>query len=466
MMATIFTFLGSQLILLVGIALGVALAVYIVLQRHTPQVTIAWLLAIVFLPYVGVPLYLFLGGRKVHRTIAKKGRLDLKGVDLPTSQGTSPIRRLLRAYGLPGPCMNSKLEILNSGEIAYTRLVELIEQARTSISIAVYFYGKDAVAEDIRDRLTGKAAQGIQVRILLDGVGSLHTHRRFFRKLLKAGGQVAYFIPLLHRPFRGRTNLRNHRKMVLIDNQSVWTGGLNIGHEYMGPTPIQKRWRDLSFILQGPAVKTYSEVFRGDWEFAAEESIESAAEMPPCESTSLDHTIAQVVPSGPDLPHDGLYDAIITAAFVAKQRLWIVSPYFVPDHALAQALEISAQCGVEVRILVPNRSNHILADLVRGCYLRELQQAGASVFQYTAGMMHAKLLLKDNDLAMIGSANMDVRSLFLDYEVATLFYDSESIRQVEAWIEETRQDCKQGVLKASMPRRLAEGVMHIMAPVV
>ena len=467
MMNTIFTFLGSQLILLTGIALGVALIVYILLQRHTPPVTIAWLLAIIFLPYVGVPLYLFLGGRKVSRIIAKKGRLDLKGIDLPTSQGTSPIRRLLRAYGLPGPCGNNALEMLDSGEIAYQRLVELLEQAKTTINIAIYFYGKDAVAEDIRDRLTAKAAQGMRVRILLDGVGSLHTHRRFFRKLLKAGGQVAYFIPLLHRPFRGRANLRNHRKTILIDNHIVWTGGLNIGCEYMGPTPTPERWRDLSFILQGPAVKTYSEVFRVDWEFAAEESIEAVAGLLPCEATSPSHTtIAQVVPSGPDLPHDGLYDAIITAAFVAQQRLWIVSPYFVPDHALAQALKIAAQRGVDICILVPERSNHILADLVRGCYLRELQQAGASIFQYTAGMMHAKLLLKDDDLAMIGSANMDVRSLFLDYEIATLFYDPESIRQVEAWIQETRRDCRQGVLKASMPRRLVEGIMHIMAPVV
>ena len=135
-------------------------------------------------------------------------------------------------------------------------------------------------------------------------------------------------------------------------------------------------------------------------------------------------------------------------------------------RTLLFALKIAAQRGVDICILVPERSNHILADLVRGCYLRELQQAGASIFQYTAGMMHAKLLLKDDDLAMIGSANMDVRSLFLDYEIATLFYDPESIRQVEAWIQETRRDCRQGVLKASMPRRLVEGIMHIMAPVV
>ncbi len=458
--------LHTQLILLIGIVLGITLVVHLLLQRHTPPVTIAWLLAIIFLPYVGVPLYLFLGGRKVRRTTAKKGPLDLSGIDLPPSEGTGPIRHLLQAYGLPAPCGHNQLEMLGSGEDAYHRLVQLIDQAQQSIHIAIYVFAQDPVARDIRDRLVRKASEGIQVRLLLDGVGSLHTTHRFFRPLIKAGAKVAYFIPLLHRPFRGRTNLRNHRKIILIDNRSVWTGGRNIGFDYMGPAPARRRWRDLSFILQGPAVKKYIEVFRADWKFASGESIASPTTLLPCDAPVPLQAIVQVVPSGPDLPHDALYDAIVTMAFTAQRRLWIVSPYFVPDQALAQALEIAARRGVDVRILVPQRSNYILADWVRGCYLRELQRAGASIYLYTAGMLHAKLLLKDDDLAMIGSANMDVRSLFLDYEIAAFFYDQQSIEEVEAWTRETLQDCRRGALDVSMQRRLFEGVMHIIAPVV
>lgn len=465
-MQAILTFLGSQLILLVGIALGISLVVYILLQRHTPQVTIAWLLAIVFVPYIGVPLYLFLGGRKVHRTIARKGRLDLREIDLPVSEGTGPIRRLLQTYGLPAPSSRNELEMLGSGVKAYQRLVESIEQAKVSIHISIFVYGKDAVARDIRDRLCAKAAAGVQVRILLDGVGSLHTHRRFFRKLTKAGGQVAYFIPLLRRPFRGRTNLRNHRKIVVIDDTCVWSGGRNIGAEYMGPTPSTDQWRDLSFMLYGSAAAHYSEVFRADWAFAANESLNPIASPPSCRHPLSVDTIVQVIPSGPDLPHDALYDTIVSMAFNAQERLWIVTPYFVPDHPLAQALEIAAHRGVDVRILVPERSNHLLADLVRGCYLRQLQSAGAKVYLYTPGMLHAKLLIKDDDLAMIGTANMDVRSLFLDYEIAALFYDAESIGQVEAWTQETLQDCRLGVAEVSTPRRIFEGALHIVAPVV
>jgi cardiolipin synthase A/B len=457
----------SQVFLLIGVLLGVILVLRILLQRNTPQVTIAWLLAILFLPYIGVPLYLFLGGRKVRRATAKKHPLDFTCVALSPSDGTEPIRRLLEAYAIPAPCMNNHLEVLNTGEQAYERLLQLIDQAHTSIHIAIYVFDKDPVAETIRDHLTRKAREGVQIRVLLDGVGSLHTHRRFFSTLLQAQGQVAYFMPLLHRPFRGRTNLRNHRKIVLIDDVTVWTGGRNIGAEYMGPAAAPHRWRDISFILRGSAVVHYQDVFRADWEFAYGDRLEStwiehASDPSPCPGQG----IVQVVPSGPDLPHDALYDAIVSMAFAAQERLWIVSPYFVPDHALSQALAIAARRGIDVRIIVPAESNYTLVDLVRGRYLRDLQRAGAKILLYTPGMMHAKLLLKDQDLAMIGSANMDIRSLFLDYEIAAFFYDANSIRAVESWVEETLPHCRVGVDEVSMLRSLFEAIVQVIAPVV
>lgn len=465
-MESAFTLIRTQFALLLGIALGITLVVHILLQRHTPPVTVAWLLAIVFVPYLGVPLYLVLGGRKVRRTTARKSRIDLRSIELPVSEGAGPVRDLLQAYGLPSPCGDNELELLESGEEAYHRLIQLIDQAQTCINIAIYIFATDEVAKKVRDHLARKAEQGVPVRVLLDGVGSLHTHRRFFRTLLRAGGKVSYFMPLLHRPFRGRTNLRDHRKIVLVDNRHVWTGGCNIGLEYMGPAPDPARWRDLSLVLQGPAVKKYNEVFRADWEFASGESIASPAASRVDATRPSAQAIVQVIPSGPDMAHDGLYDAIVTTAFMARQRLWIVSPYFVPDQALAQALEITARRGVDVRIIVPQRSNYKLADMVRGCYLRELQRAGASIFLYTPGMLHAKLLIKDDDLAMVGSANMDVRSLFLDYEIAAFFYDRPSVDKIEAWTLDTLRDCRRGVSEVSMPHRLFEGVMHILAPVV
>lgn len=463
-MLILFSLVEKHLFLLLGIGLGIVLVVHILLRRQSSSVTLAWLLAIVFLPYIGVPLYLILSGRKVRRTTARKGRLDLSGIELPASEGTGPVRRLLKAYGVPGPCANNAFELLGSGEEACKSLIQLIEEAHSSIYISIYAFNTDPIAEDIRDRLAKKAMQGVDVRLLLDGVGSLHTHRRFFHSLVKAGGRLAYFIPLLHRPFRGRTNLRNHRKIALFDCKRVWSGGRNIGTEYMGPSPTVDRWHDLSFVLHGPAVKHYAEVFRADWEFAAGEVLEPSSAIPLCDLQSEALAAVQVVPSGPDVPNDALYDAIITTAFNAEQRLWIASPYFVPDQALAQALEITARRGVDVRIIVPARSNYAMADMIRGRYLRSLQQAGAKIYLYLPRMMHAKILLKDDDLVIVGTANMDVRSLFLDYEIAAFFFDTGSIEAVESWINDTFRDCRQGVKDASMLRNLLEAVIHIMAP--
>ncbi len=462
----LFPLIQKHLFLLLGVGLGTVLAVHILLQRKTSAVTLAWLLAIVFLPYVGVPLYIALGGRKTRRTADRKSHLDFAGAESTASPGPSPVRNLLRAYGISGPSANNELVLLGSGEATYRHLVRLIDEARASIYISVYAFNTDAVAQDIRNHLTQKAIEGVDVRLLLDGVGSLHTHRRFFRSFVKAGGRLAYFIPLLHRPFRGRTNLRNHRKMALFDNERVWTGGRNIGTEYLGPSPTPERWRDLSFVLHGPAVRHYAEVFDADWYFAAGKVIERASPLPTGAAEAQGQTVVQIVPSGPDVPYDALYDAIVTAAFDAQERLWVVSPYFVPDQALAQALEITARRGVDVRIVVPAKSNYLLPDMVRGRYLRGLQQAGAKIHLYVPRMMHGKLLLKDDDLAMIGSANMDVRSLFLDYEIAAFFYDSDSVELVKSWISETLQDCCEGVHGASTLRSLLEGVLHIVSPMV
>jgi len=456
--------LDTHVILLIGELLGVALVVHILLQKRNPQVTMAWLMAILFLPFLGVPLYLMLGGRKVRRTTAKKTKLDLTPVEFYEKETMGPVRRLLIAYGLPAPHGQNHVEMLNSGEAVYDRLIRLIDEARTSIHMAMYVFTRDAVARQIRDRLAHKASQGLQVRLLVDGVGSLHTHHHFFRSLTQAGGRVEYFIPLLHRPFRGRTNLRNHRKIILVDGTTLLTGGMNIGKEYMGPVPDPKRWRDLSFILRGAAVRHYVEVFCADWAFA------SGEEIMPVTHTLTGQTsgdaLVQVVPSGPDVSSDGLYDAIVSLAYTAQKRLWIVTPYFIPDQALSHALVIAARRGVDVRVVVPERSNHVLADLVRGRYLRDLQQAGAKILLYTPRMLHAKLMLMDDHVAMIGSANMDVRSLFLDYEIAAFIYDRHCVRALEDWIVETMCDCREGAKPVSFIRELVEGATQIIAPVI
>ncbi|MBN1346357.1 MAG: cardiolipin synthase [Phycisphaerae bacterium] len=456
----------THVALILGFLLAVLVIAHMLRQKRSPSGTIAWLLVIVLLPYVGVPLYLALGGRKMKRRAESKRDLELLAGEGRLVSECSSIDRLLRTFGIPGATAGNRLALCQDGEDAYARLVDLIESASRSIHVAMFILHPDEVGTDILQRLARKAGQGLEVRLLLDGVGSLHTTRRFLAPLTDAGGRVEFFIPVLHRPWRGRTNLRNHRKIVLADGCRAMAGGTNIAGEYIGPVPKPGRWRDLSFVLEGPAAGYYSEVFRLDWEFAGRERLEPLAELPGPIGGDGDGSVVQVVPSGPDVPGDPLYSAILSSAFAATERLWIVTPYFVPDDALAQALALAAHRGIDLRIHVPETSNHRMADYARGPYLREIQAAGGEIQLYTKGMVHAKIVLMDDVVAMIGSANLDMRSLFLDYEVMSLAYSRQDIRAVEDWIRRLETDSRIGVDDVGALRDLWEGVVRMVAPLL
>jgi cardiolipin synthase len=289
----------------------------------------------------------------------------------------------------------------------------------------------------------------------------MHTKRNFLQPIVDAGGKVAFFNPVLKSPFHGRANLRNHRKMLVIDEKRVMAGGTNIAIEYIGPTPIPNRWKDLSFILEGPAVKHYSSIFVSDWEYVTKENLDRI------ENTfekKGDSTV-QIVPSGPDVPGDPMYDMILTATFSARKSIWIVTPYFVPDETLGQALSLAAHRGIDLRIIVPEKSNHRLTDLARGTYLRDIQQAGGNIYLYSK-MVHAKTMIVDNLVASIGSANMDMRSLFLNYEISMLTYSNQEILNTKKWIENLMMNSKIGVPEIGRLRNIAEGVVRIIAPLL
>jgi cardiolipin synthase A/B len=454
--------------MVIGFLLAVVLITHILLEPRSPSGTLAWLLAIVLIPFIGVPLYLLIGGRKTRRAAARKNHLDFP--EPAETKTRSPIDEMLLTYGFPPSHGGHRITLCKTGEEIYTNLVSLIESARKSIYISTFIFRRDAVGAAILELLIRKASQGLDVRLLLDGVGSMHTGKRFLAPLVAAGGRYAHFIPVIHRPFHGRTNLRNHRKTVIVDGAKVLAGGTNIGLEYIGPVPQTGRWCDLSFVLEGPAVATCSDIFLSDWLFASGDAPDAGPATTVSNTNAAlaadaDSAIVQVIPSGPDVPSDAFYDSIITAIFAAKSRLWIVTPYFIPDEPLAQAIGLAARRGVDVRILTPARSNHVLADLIRNNYLRIVQKSGGMVMLYTTGMMHAKVLITD-DLAIIGSANIDLRSLLLNYEVAMLIYSQPDIETAAQWVQTLMPDCRIGIAEASLPRKLFEGMLRTLAPLV
>ncbi len=454
---------AAHLYLVFGVVLIVVIIPHVVRQRRAPSGTIAWLLIIILIPYLGVPLYWALGGRKSRRLAGRKHAVALASSTTPLATN-SAVEQLTRSYGIPPAAGGHAFHLCESGEEAYQKLIDQIESARRSLHIGMFILHPDAVGTEVLKRLARRAAKGIQVRLLLDAVGSMHTSRRFLEPLTAAGGRIAYFMPVIHRPLRGRTNLRNHRKIVVADATRAIAGGMNIAEEYMGPTPLATRWRDLAFVVQGPAVVTYDQIFRADWEFASGEKLPQAD--PAAPPAVAGDAVLQVIPSGPDVLGDPLYHAIIQAIYAAKRRFWVVTPYFVPDESLAQALVLAARRGIDIRVIVPNRSNHPLTDMVRGQYLRDLEAAGGRILRFMPGMVHAKLIIADDDLAMIGSANMDLRSLFLDYEVMLLAYSPAVVATAGAWAERLIAASENGTPPVTPMRDFAEGLARLAAPLL
>jgi cardiolipin synthase len=445
---------------IVGFAIALLAAADVLRSRRPAGTALAWLLAIGLVPFVGVPLYLIFGGRKMARLAKEKGHLFLTGEQAPRPSAND-FERMLCSLGAPPAREGNRVELLPSGEESYAGVIDAIGRAGRRIEIATLILAGDEVGAAVVERLVERAKQGVEVRVLIDALFAFRSSRPQLKALERAGGRVAFFMPVLHVPFRGHANLRLHRKMVLIDDRLAVVGGMNIAREYMGPVPIEGRWTDLSMRVEGPAVADLAQVFRSDWSFAAQEQL-----------TPFDPPAAidggeplQIVASGPDTMPDRIYDALLDGFFRARRRIFIATPYFVPDDALARALMLAARRGLDVRVLVPARSNHRIADFAGASYLRALADAGVRVQLFRRGMMHAKVVLLDDDLALLGSANVDMRSLFLDYEVALACTDRARIGEVAAWFERVSQGF--GALEPpSRARAAVEDVARLLGPIV
>jgi cardiolipin synthase A/B len=412
-------------------------------QRRPVGSAIAWLLAVVLIPYLGVPLYLVFGGRKLSRRASGKERLGSR--DRPSTLTARPRSSLASVHWL------------DDGVAAYEQFLAQILNAKRSIRILTFLVGDDETGRSLVDALTRRAREGLEVRLLIDDLLRIHAPRAALRELVAAGARVERFMPLVHVPFRGHGNLRNHRKIAIFDGERAIVGGMNLGTEYMGPKPDAQRWRDLSLLVEGEAVYALDAIVRADWQFACAETLTAAAKSAP-------GTIpVQVIPSGPDSDSDPIYDADLTAIFRAEKRIWIATPYFVPDEALLRALVIAVRRGVDVRVITPERSNHLLSDCASGSSLRDLSAAGVSIHRF-AKMLHAKTLLVDDSLAVVGSANFDMRSLFLNYEIALFFSAKAEVERLSRWFEDSFVDTTRGPPHAGILRAAIDDVARLIAP--
>jgi cardiolipin synthase len=440
-----------------GLVVALGLIIYVLSshamqKRRDPTAAISWVLAIALVPYIGLPLYLLFGSRKRLHARSLSTR-PTPGPDLHPADVWP--RQLAAAMGQPPAESYRALRVHADGREALLTLFEVISSARQELVVCTFILGRDKVGAALLERLVERARSGVRVRLMVDGFGRLLGGRISLRALRAAGAEVVLFGPVLRFPGRSRANLRNHRKIVVADGVRLWCGGRNFAAEYFEGADGHAPWRDLTFDLEGPFAMQALDLFNSDWAYA------TGAARPPRRVVAerASEPYAQLIASGPDQPDDTVHNLLVTACFKARTHVVAVTPYFVPGDALLMALTLAARRGVDIDLIIPAHSNHHLADFVRHRALRTLAAAGGRIW-LAPYMPHAKAMVIDQDLAVCGSANLDSRSMFLNYEFMVAFYAPSDIERFAGVLEQHRaasQPYRAG--KPSLWRDFTEGLV-------
>jgi len=446
---------------------------WIVLQKRAPAATLSWLLGLAALPYVGFLVYLVFGPQRIkrHRMRRARARVALPASAGPEAGGEPAELAALgqAATGLPITTATD-VRLLVDGAATYDAILEAVRQARHHVHLEYYIYAADRSGTALRDALVERARAGIAVRLLLDAVGSAACPQRFFAPLLDAGGELAWFHPMRFGRIWKRTwlNLRSHRKIVVVDGRVAFTGGINITdeeNERLRPDA----YRDLHLRIEGDAVRSLQLLFVEDWAYASgkRDFIASVAQAMPAPQPGP--IAAQVLSSGPDSPWEAIHRLHVGAIHAATRRVWLVTPYFVPGEAAMMALTSAALGGVDVRVLVPRRSDSRLVTWAARSYFDDLMAAGARVYEYGPRLLHTKALLVDDELAIIGSANFDSRSFRLNFEVSVLFRDAAIAAQLARLIEGEFPSAPRVRAERAQPlwtARLPEALARLLSPLL
>lgn len=466
------TFFATNATTVVGFILAMLIIRRVLQEKRNPSNFFAWSLIVVFFPLIGVPLYFILGGRKSRKVARIKREIAATARALtpqPTAAATSFAH--CRAQNSRDTSTNgNNCELLPDGESTFHRLCNEIETAQHTIHIATYILSNDQTGKRIAHLLATRARQGVSVRLLLDSLGSWNQTRTLRYKIRRAGGHVAMFMPVLPIQTQISSNLRNHRKIAIFDNDRAITGGQNLDKRFLGATPTAERFVDFSVVTQGPAVAHLTRTFLSDWAFAAKETPAKYRDLLQYLPQAAGDSRIDVITSGPDVDNDPLWEQVLRIIQECQTSLTILTPYFIPDEVLLRSLIVKAHSGRQVRLILPQRSNHPVADIARYHALRQLHQAGVEILFYAPRMLHGKMILADDKVALVGSANIDMRSLFVNFEIALLHYSKADIQPLSDWAQDIVDQClpyRQVVAnKKQMPSRFMENLVHLVAPLL
>ncbi|MCY7309819.1 MAG: cardiolipin synthase [Chitinophagaceae bacterium] len=474
---------------IVYIILLIGVCIRILFETHNTNKTLAYLLFCLFIPVIGMGFYLLFGinywtKKRYNKKITgdekmlrqlKKDIRDYDGVavaaDESVEQHTELAAMLIKDIGSP-LTRNNTIKLLVNGEKKFPELLKALREASHHIHLEYYIYEYDEIGTQIIELLIEKAMQGVKVLFLYDDFGSPSIKKKTEERLRKAGAQVHPFHKVRFYLFANRINYRNHRKIVVIDGQTAFVGGINVADKYINNGKKSLYWRDTHVLIDGPAVYYLQYLFISDWNFCCPHTLKPGdLYFPPAAAIATEQDcFVQITASGPDSIQPSVLYSILQAIYLAKKEILIATPYFIPGDSIIDALSVAALSGLSVKLLVPGISDSKIVNAASKSNYNDLLKAGVEIYLYQKGFMHAKTMVTDGMFSMIGTANMDNRSFFLNFEVNALIYDKKVAGQMRKQFFEDMEDAKKidkkEWLSRSLYRQLPEKLARLFSPVL
>lgn len=465
---------------------AIPVAILIVLEKRSPYKTAAWILVLILIPIFGIFFYLFFGqeyrkrklySRKRVKSLGRLRRLSLKQLrqfeqkNLVLNEKTvekETIIRLLLNNSDSLLTTDNKIDIYNTGSETFDAIFEEIKKARHHIHLEYYIFLNDKIGNRVKNLLIEKSREGVEVRVIIDDVGSWSLKKDFLNELRSAGVKIHSFMEVRFPRLTSKANYRNHRKILVIDGKVGFTGGVNIADRYLEGLAGIGQWRDAHLKIEGDAVTCMQVIFAADWYFVSHENLSGKKYFPPfSEQPGIS---VQISASGPDSDWENIGQAMFAAIATAKQKLYLVTPYLIPPDHIISAIKTAALSDVDVRIIIPGKTDAVMSKWSSLSYVEELLEAGVKVYFYQAGFIHSKYIIADNIFSSVGTTNIDFRSIETNFEVNAFIYDEEFTGRLEKIFMEDLKNSRQVLLNSWKNRpwhhKLRESLAHIISPML
>ncbi|MET4083016.1 cardiolipin synthase [Pedobacter sp. UYP30] len=468
----------------------ISVCLRIIFDTDNVSKTLGYLLVVIFLPIIGVFIYFSFGvNYRKNKLYTKKITKDKKQQKLiiaklneyntqnekllETNSNFSRLAKMLYQTDRSPLTCNNSVELLINGEEKFPAVIQELKKAKNHIHIEYYIYEDDDIGKKIEEILISKAQAGVEVRFIYDDFGSSSIRKHLVKRLLKGGVRAYPFYKIKLIPLANRINYRNHRKIIVIDGLTSFVGGINISDKYSNATIGNKLyWRDTHLKLKGPITTLLQRTFIADWNFCSSETLPiEAGYFPAFDSLPpIGDKLVQIAASGPDSDHPTIYYSIVEAILSAKKEVFLTSPYFIPGETIMDALIMASLSGVKIKLLLPGISDSFFVNAASRSYFKNLLQAGVEIYLYQKGFVHAKTLVADRCLSIVGTANLDYRSFDLNFEVNAVIYDEEMGEKLAQVFEQDLLDAKivdlDRWLKRPKMKQLLEKTIRLISPLL